>query len=160
MAGGSWLHWRSPPRGRGLKMSSRYVIAYIDPIVGQPGVWRTRCVAWVRAPTPTSAHAPIRARAAEHTSTRRAFHFRFHAHLSEERRQPASSRVSTRGTQLQVSKNSLNGEEGGEGGACKNASCDEHGMPSFLPSPSSMEETRVLRTNERNLLTKPARLSV
>lgn len=88
-----------------------------------------------RRPTLRSVHARPSTRP---SSTRRAFHFRFHAHLSEERRQPASSRVSTRGTQLQVSKNSLNGEEGGEGGgrACKNASCDEHGMPSFLSSSS------------------------
>lgn len=98
VAGGSWLHWRSSPRGRGLKMSSRYVIAYIDPIVGQPGVENTACVAWVLAhrlaihtrarPTLRSVHARPSTRP---SSTRRAFHFRFHAHLSEEHRQPGSS---------------------------------------------------------------------
>lgn len=54
-------------------MSSRYVIAYIDPIVGQPGVENTVCGVGARTPTrrrphARTAHAPIRARAAEHTS--------------------------------------------------------------------------------------------
>lgn len=49
VAGGSRPHWRSRTRGRGLKMSSRYVIAYIDPILGPAGGER-------RGHTPTLIH--------------------------------------------------------------------------------------------------------
>lgn len=86
-----------------------------------------------RRPTLRSVHARPSTRP---SSTRRAFHFRFHAHLSEERRQPASSRVSTRGTQLQVSKNSLNGEEGEGGGYAKMPRVTSMVCrPSFPPPP-------------------------
>lgn len=92
VAGGLRLHWRSSPRGRGLKMSSRYVIAYIDPIVGQPDCGEQPGVCGVGALAHTTTRRDPHARPSTRpSSTRRAFHFRFHAHLSEERRQPASS---------------------------------------------------------------------
>lgn len=116
----------------------------------------TRCgehgVCGVGARTPTrdpharTAHAPIRARAAEHTSivhqTRVPFPFP---------RSPVGGTPSTglESAFLRVERNSrcLKNSLNGRGrGPCKNASTVWRGWYAVLPF-SSMEETRVLRTN-------------
>ena len=162
VAGGSRLHWRSSPRGRGLKMSSRYVIAYIDPIVGQPdcgeqpgvcGVGALAHTTTRRDPHARTAHAPpIRARAAEHTSivhqTRVPFPFP---------RSPVGGTPSTgleSAAFLRVERSSRCLKEQSKMGRGAMQKCLDRVTRmvcrrSFFSF--SMEETRVLRTNnERN----------
>lgn len=143
-------------------MSSRYVIAYIDPIVGQPdcgeqpgvcGVGALAHTTTRRDPHARTAHAPpIRARAAEHTSivhqTRVPFPFP---------RSPVGGTPSTgleSAAFLRVERSSRCLKEQSKMGRGAMQKCLDRVTRmvcrrSFFSF--SMEETRVLRTNnERN----------
>lgn len=133
VAGGSRLHWRSSPRGRGLKMSSRYVIAYIDPIVGQPDCGEQPGVCGVGALAHTTtrrdlhartAHAPpIRARAAEHTSIVHQTRVPFPFPRSPVGGTPSTGLESAAFLRVERSSRCLKEQSKmGRGGPCKNAS--------------------------------------